>query len=219
MRNDKHLAIRLRKRGNSYNSISKELDIPKSTLSKWFSDIDWSRNIKKELSRKANYIAGKRLRLLNKAREQKWAEWREEARRQARDVFPILKQNLLFIAGIMIYWGEGDSNIKNSLVRLSNTNPDMLRIFSLFLREICSIPKARIKLTMILYPDLNTNKCKHFWSSIIGLPQDQFYKTQVIYGKHPTKRLSYGICSMTVASRQLKEKIFIWIDLFQRQYS
>ena len=119
----------------------------------------------------------------------------------------------------MIYWGEGDSNIRNSLVRLSNTNPNMLRIFSLFLQEICTVPKARIKLTMILYPDLNIDKCQRFWSRSIGLPQGQFNKAQIIYGKHPTKRLSYGICSMTVASRQLKEKIFIWIDLFQKQYS
>jgi len=69
MRNDRHFAIKLRKQGKSYNKISGELKIPKSTLSDWFSDIKWSEDIKKELTRKANYIARKRLRLINKARK------------------------------------------------------------------------------------------------------------------------------------------------------
>lgn len=70
MRNDRHLAIKLRKKGASYNKIRKELGIPKSTMNYWFRNLRWSQQIKKELTRKALYIAKKRLRLINKARRE-----------------------------------------------------------------------------------------------------------------------------------------------------
>jgi len=219
MRNDKHLAIQLRKRNKSYNKISEELSIPKSTLTDWFSDIKWSQKIKKELARRANYIAKKRLRLINKGRRKMWEAWREEARQQARNDFPKLKKDPLFIAGLMLYWGEGDSKIENSQVRLSNTNPDLIRLFSLFLQQICEVPIQKIKAALILYPDLEEKACISFWSTKSLIPIYQFSKTQFIKGKHPTKKLNYGICMIHLTSRQLKEKIFIWINLFQKQFS
>ena len=218
MRNDKHIAIKLRKRGKSYSKISKELDVPKSTLSNWFSDINWSKLIKVDLTKKANYIARKRLRSYNKKQKIFWEAWREQARQQARDSFSKLKSNPLFISGIMIYWGEGDSKIENSHVRISNTNPDMIRLFNLFLRIICEVPKEKIKMAMILYPYLNESKCKNFWSKTSGISQNQFTKTQFIKGRHPTKRLTNGIALVYFSSRELKEKIFIWIELFHKQF-
>lgn len=218
MRNDKHLAVKLRRRGKSYNKISKELGIPKSTLSGWFSNIDWSVGVKKELIRKAKYVARKRLVLVNKQRRLMWEAWREKARKQARKDFLKLKLNPLFIAGIMIYWGEGDSNIANCVVRMSNTNPEMIRLFSLFLQKICSVPEEKIKVAMILYPDLEEATCKKFWSLASDIPENQFIKTQFIKGKHPTKRLTNGICIIYINSRQLKEKIFVWINLFCREF-
>ena len=217
MRNDKHLAIKLRKRGKSYNKISKELDVPKSTLSDWFSDIKWSDDIKKELTRKANYIARKRLRLINKARREMWERWREAARKQAVKEFPQFKKNSLFLAGLMLYWGEGDSKMENAAIRLSNTDPIMITIFSYFLQKICLVSIERIRLSMILYPDLNEKVCKKFWSKAAVIPESQFTKTQFIQGRHPTRRLTYGICIIYTGSRQLKEKIYTWIRLYQQE--
>lgn len=217
MRNDRHLAIKLRKQKKSYNKISEELGIPKSTLVYWFKNKNWSQQIKKELTKNALYTAKKRLRLINKARREKWARWHEKCRKQARKEFSHFKKNPLFLAGLMLYWGEGDSKIENGLVRLSNTDPEMIKIISLFLQKSCGIPKEKIKITLILYPDLNEDKCKDLWSKASGIPKNKFYKTQVIYGKHPTKRLLHGICNIYVASRELKEKIFVWLKLYQQE--
>ena len=217
MRNDKHIAIKLRKQGKSYNKISRELGIPKSTLSEWFSGKNWSQNIKEELVRKALYIAKKRLRAINKERRGKWAEWHRQCQKQAQKEFPRLKKNPLFLAGLIIYWGEGDSKMENSIVRLSNISPEMIKIFSLFLKNICRVPQDKIKATLILYPDLKENQCKEFWIKASGISENQFYKTQFIKGRHPTRRLSYGICNVYVASRELKEKIFTWLKLYQQE--
>lgn len=213
MRNDRHLAIKLRKKGLSYNKISKELDIPKSTMCYWFRDEQWSQEIKAELTRKVFRVAKKRLRLINKKRREKWEKWHEECREKARKEFPFLKNDPLFLAGLMIYWGEGDSKASNSLIRVSNTDPRMMRIFTDFLLRIGKIPHEDLRASLILYPDLDEKECLDYWTKGIGIPVSQFIKTQVIKGRHPTKRLSYGICIVYKCSRELKEKILEWIDL------
>jgi len=217
MRNDKHIALKLRKEGKSYKKISAELDIPKSTLSEWFSGKSWSTEIKNELARKANFISGKRLDRYNIERKVLREKQREKARQDAKKEFIELSTNPLFIAGIMLYWGEGDSKLENGLVRLSNTNPNIMRIFTLFLIKICKIPTERIKSWVLLYHDLNEKKCLEFWSNATGLQLSQFTKPTYIQGRHPTKRLSYGICQVTCTNRLAKEKIAVWIDLFQAQ--
>ena len=201
----------------SYSKISQKLGIPKSTLHYWFRNLRWSLRIKKELARKMLFIAKRRLQLLNKAREEKWIKWHERCRKTAMKEFPHIKKNPLFLAGLMLYWGEGDSKIENSNVRLSNTNPEMIKIFSRFLRRICHIPRKKIKIHLFLYPDLKERVSKQFWSKISGIPKNQFVKTQFIRGKHPTRRLANGICTLQVGSRELKEKIFTWIKLYQRE--
>lgn len=215
MRNDKHIATKLRRRGKSYSKISKELGVPKSTLSDWFSDIDWSKSIKADLTKKANYIARKRLRAYNKKQKIFWEAWREQARQQARDNFSKLKSNPLFISGIMIYWGEGDSKPENPF-RLSNTDPRMIKLYVKFLIESLNVSRENIRLGLILYPDLVEDRCIDFWSENTGINKSQFYKTQFIRGRHPTKRLSHGICMVTCGNRQLKEKALIWIDLLSK---
>lgn len=217
MRNDKHLAVKLRKKGLSYNKISKKLNIPKSTLSDWFSNKIWSKTIKKELTRRANYIAKKRLLFFVRKRQEEWEKWRESFRENAKRKFPNFINDPLFITGINLYWGEGDSKLKNGMVRLVNTDARMLSLFVKFLKKFCEISNEKILTTMTLYPDLNEEKCKLFWSKSINIPTQQFRKTQFIRGRHPTKKVENGMCTVLVHSRGLKEKIYTWIDLLAKK--
>lgn len=130
--------------------------------------------------------------------------------------FPKLKNNALFLSGIMLYWAEGDNNLKNGNVRLTNTDPRMIRIFVKFAIKICKIFKKDIRIALILYPDLNERGCMDFWSKYLRIPIAQFYKTQYIKGKHPTKRLQRGICMVRIGATGLKEKVLVWIDLFAK---
>jgi hypothetical protein len=213
MRNDKHLAIKLRKQKKSYNEISMELGIPKSTLVGWFKNEKWSQLIKNELIQKANILADKRLRLMNKARKEKWERWREGYRQEARNEFEDFRNNPLFIAGINLYWSEGDTVLKNGIVRLANIDYRMIALFNKFLKRICKIPKEKNNTWLLLYPDLSENKCINFWRRATGISISRFQKSQVIQGKHPTKRLENGVCTISVNSRGLKEKLITWIDL------
>lgn len=116
----------------------------------------------------------------------------------------------------MLYWGEGDNKPRGE-VRLANIDSRMIKIFFKFLHKICRVPTEKIYLRLILYPDLQDEKCKKYWSKKTGVPLTQFTKSQIIYGKHPTKRLENGICIIGVrASGGLKEKIITWKDLLSQ---
>ena len=219
MRNDKHLAIKLRKQGKSYNKISQELSIPKSTLVGWLANQKWSQNIKKELTRKANYISRKRLLFFIEERREKFEKIREGFRLEAETEFPFLMKNPLFIAGINIYWGEGDNKSTGCLLRISNIDPRMIGVFSSFLRNVLFVPEEKLRVGIILYPDLSETKCKNFWQEVTKIPLNQFHKTQFIHGKHPTRRIEHGICMLTISSKKYKEKVIKWIDLFSKQYT
>ena len=44
----------------------------------------------------------------------------------------------------MLYWGEGDKKVENSQVKLSNSEPGMIKVFYLFLIEVMKIPSEKI---------------------------------------------------------------------------
>ncbi|MEK9180250.1 MAG: helix-turn-helix domain-containing protein [Patescibacteria group bacterium] len=215
MRRDKEKAVELRKKSKSYNEISRALGIPKSTLAGWLSRDPVSRKIKATLTIQAAKNSRQRIKNLIEANRARWAQQREKAREEAFRDFPYLKRNPLFVAGLMLYWAEGDNKPGNPF-RLTNTNSKIISLYTKFLVDVLKIPKENIRCGLILYPDLSEKICLSFWSQIIGIPKTQFYKTQVIGGRHPSKRLSNGICMIICGNRLLKEKVFVWLDLLSK---
>lgn len=207
-------AVSLRKKGLSYNEISRILSISKGTLSLWFSDKKWSQNISIELSQKSRQISKEKIQFLIRANKARFAKKRKCYREDGACEYKELKNIPLFGAGLMLYLGEGDSKIENSMVRLSNVTPEIIRLFAKFLIEICGVPQDRIRVSMILYPDLAESECKAFWVQQLGLPVENFHKTQYIIGRHKKNKLSYGVCNLCVCSRELKEKVFVWTKLY-----
>jgi len=148
MRNDRHLAIELRKTGKSYNKICKELDIPKSTMHYWFKNLQWSENIKRRLTEKAQRLATKQMKAMALANKKRWEVWREQHRKEAGKEFPLLKSNPLFVAGLMLYWGEGDNKPRGD-VRITNINPRMIKLFD---KQDLELARQRLPLINIFIP-------------------------------------------------------------------
>jgi hypothetical protein len=209
-------ASKLRQKNKSYNEISRILGISKSTLSDWFKNDKSSQKTKLVLSNwRNNPVVAARIKKLVKFNKKRWEKWREAARIKARKEFGQLSKNPLFIAGVMSYWAEGDSGVKNP-VRFTNTDPRMVALYTRFIGGVLKIPTKNIRIGLILYPDLIEDECINFWSKITSVPREQFHKVQYIKGRHSTRRLEHGICMVTCLGRQLKEKILIWIDLLSK---
>lgn len=216
MRKDKEVAFHLRLNGKSYNEIHNALKIPVSTLSDWFSKIEWSRNMAKKLATAVQKEHTARIVELDKIRGIHLKRVYEEARKEAKEDLIELKYNPLFIAGLMLYWGEGDKLTGHS-TKLSNTDPGLIRLYVSFLKKACRIPEEKIKAHLLIYPDLKDKECRSYWARESGIAPIQFTKSSTIQGKHKTRRVKYGVCMITVSSTYFKVKILEWLKFFPEE--
>jgi hypothetical protein len=216
MRSDKENAKHLRLSGKSYAEISNILKIPRSTLSSWFSDKEWSKRIRTRLAISVQVSHTMRLMELNRTRGVHLERVYEDARLEACEELSVLKYNPLFIAGLMLYWGEGDK-LTRAHVKITNTDPELIALFVHFLRFICLIPLDKIKGEVLIYPDLNEQACLSYWMKHSGLPKKGFFKTTTIKGKHVKRRLTYGVCMINVSSTYFKVKMMEWIKLLPKE--
>ena len=210
----KNQALGLRKSGKSYKEIANLLAISKSTISAWFKDINWSQDIKNQLIEKSKESSRKRLTHLNIERRNALDKHYAQAEQEAIKEFVDLKKETLFITAISLYWGEGDKIFKNGIVRISNVDEKVLKVFNDFLQKVCNVSVENIRAGMLLYPDLNSEKCLEFWSKEIKIAKDRFFKSTVIKGRHKTRKLGYGVCIVSVHSKYLKKKILVYCSCY-----
>lgn len=216
MRKDKEIAFNMRRSGKSYNEIFVALKVPKATLSGWFSKIDWSNDIAKKLATAVQKQHTVRLIELDKIRGIHLKRAYEEARDEAQKDLLELKYNPLFIAGLMLYWGEGDKLTKYSTA-ITNTDPDLIRLYVFFLKNACRIPEDKIRAHVLIYPDLKEEDCRKYWARESGISLRRFTKSTVIQGRHKTRRLAYGVCIVGVSSTYFKVKMLEWLKLLPEE--
>jgi hypothetical protein len=153
-----------------------------------------------------------RIEKLNTTRGKRLETVYKKAEKEARTEFKELKFHPLFVSGISLYWGEGTRTSKHTL-RLSNIDPKMIRVFIKFLTVICGVPREKVRIYLFIYPDLNAETCVDFWKKELKLKKENFNKCTTIQGRHKTKRLKYGVCTVLVSSTYLVKKMHIWLTL------
>jgi hypothetical protein len=203
---DKNKAIGLRKKGMSYSQIKKELNISKSTLSGWLSDMPLSENRIKEL-RDFNPMRIERCRNTKmKKREDRLGLVYEKA---SKDIGK-LSERELFLVGLFLYWGEG-SKSDNYMTAFTNTDPDMVKIFIKWVTKCLGIKKTDLKVVLHLYKDMNIEDSIKFWSEELGLPVNQFKKPYIkdskLTGLTYKSGFGKGTCNIKIGGRDLKEYI------------
>ena len=182
MRKDKIRAYELRRSGQSYKQIHRTLGVPLSTLAGWFKNEEWSQKIRAELGLKVSFSFPKKLAAIQKANKLRWAKLHQSYRDQAEKEFEKLKDDPLFVAGLMLYWGEGDKT-KRPTVKFANSDPRMVALFYRFLKNCIRVPPTKIRAHLLLYPDLKDEMQKTFWHRATGIPQSQFWKSVYITKK------------------------------------
>lgn len=99
---------------------------------------------------------------------------------------------MLFIGAL--YWAEGNKRDFG----LSNTDPELIKVFITNLREVFHVEEERFKISIRIYEDLDKEKGLDFWSSIVTISKAKFLKVDVLSGKKNGK-LSYGMCRVRVS--------------------
>jgi hypothetical protein len=218
MRRDKQLAITLRKEGKTYREIEKEINISRSTLCEWFKNEDWSKKLKNNNINKNITLSTNRILILNQARQIKLANLYFKVSEEAEKEYQIFKKDPLFMAGLMLYAGEGDKRNQNN-TRISNSEFYIHDIFIKFSEKYLNIEKKNIKFNLLVYPDLDIKECCNIWSRELGIDLGNFHKTQVLKGKESTKKLQYGVGISIISSVVVvKKKILRWLDLSKKEF-
>ncbi|MEI7709444.1 MAG: helix-turn-helix domain-containing protein [bacterium] len=212
MRYDQPQAFELRREGKTYREIQKLLGISRSTLCDWFKNEEWSKHIKKSNTYKNIEISVVRLEKLHEGRrlmlEKKYKKVEEDAVKE----FELYKNDPLFMAGLMVYAGEGDKSSRN-LTRMSNSEFYLHLVFIRFSEKFLNIGRDKIKVWLLLYPDHNIEECTETWSKKLQISKNNFNKSQVIVGKEKTRKLQYGVGNSIISSTSLKKKMMKWLEL------
>ena len=106
--------------------------------------------------------------------------------------------------------GEGDKSSNNTSVRLSNTDPYLLKKFKEFLVKIYRVQKRKFGYSLVIFNDSNKEEAIKFWISHLKIKRKQLGKITIIppQGKGTYKKKSqFGVLTFTVTNKKLKEKI------------
>ncbi len=131
-----------------------------------------------------------------------------------------VKENLtiaeekLKIAGIMLYWAEG--TLGGNTVDLVNSNPEMIKTFLKFLRQICGVSERRLRVYLYAYSYQDIKKIKTYWNRITEIPLSQFTKPYIKKenANLTNRKLEYGLVHIRYNDKRLLFLISSWITEF-----
>ncbi|MDO8591360.1 MAG: hypothetical protein Q7R60_00335 [bacterium] len=116
---------------------------------------------------------------------------------------------ILFGLGVGLYWGEGNKAHQNA-VRLGNTDPELLKLYILFLTELCGVKKESLKFDLQIFSDINVNSALSYWARELNVKSEQFFKPRVtISGSIGTyrKKSKHGVVTIYFGNTKLRNVI------------
>lgn len=204
----KNEAEQLRKAGISYGDIKKTLNIPKSTLSVWF-----SKKFPYKFDKKAQAEHLKNIRPLAMAAKKKRTE--EEARNIQEKIGQEIKKypltNIGFLKSILagLYWAEGAKYKGVSGLKFVNTDPNLTHLYITLLRKCYDLDEGRFRIKLHLHYYHNKKEGKNFWSKLLNIPETQFANP---YIKKRSKKRRFrknfmGICFINYLNSNIRKEL------------
>ncbi len=208
-------ARHLRHKGFSLNQIASTLNISKSSASTWVRNVKMTKKQLVFLRHKAHLqeVIKKRVetRLKNENSRRRAIMDTHKKELSTKSMSP----EILKILGTALYWAEGGKSQKNRIFSFWNSDPQMIRVMMVFLKNTCKISGERFRGHINLHIHLNASAAEKYWSSVSGIPISQFYKTtKVVSGasKNTRDTLPYGTFSIQICSTDLFLKMLAWIE-------
>lgn len=206
---EKLRAIRLRKLGKSYSEIQKRARVSKSTLSLWLRDIKLTPIQEKRIYVERRQKNAYRLAKANqKVRVERTKKIIAEAKKEALYLF----KNILFLAGLMLYWAEGDKSDERAEIKFSNSDPAMIKFMMKWFRDVCKVPEGKFRISLYIHELHCRRDVESYWSKITHIPLNQFHKTFIkpTSLKHRKNRLYNGTCAIRINNVDLFRRIKGW---------
>jgi hypothetical protein len=113
----------------------------------------------------------------------------------------------------MLFWAEGSR--RRDAVQITNSDPELLRLFTRFLRTSFDVRDDAMRVTCHLFADHleRQTEIEQHWLDVLGLPRSCLTKSSVnVYSKYSLKKrrnkLPYGTCRVTVSSTRLVQTLY-----------
>lgn len=180
----KKRAIQLRKQGQTYGEIVKQIKVAKSTLSLWLREVEVP----------AKFISRIRQKKLDAVRLG-WAARRKEridkthritvsAQKEVRQ----LMRDPLWLVGVALYWAEGHKEKlwrTGTLVTFTNMDENTVSIFTAWSRKFLDVGDNGFVFSLYIHDSrkMHTNKMRAWWAQKLAIRPDSiavYYKKSAI---------------------------------------
>jgi hypothetical protein len=203
------LGKELRRLGLTYGEIRELIPVPKGTLSYWCRGIRLSKEQVEAIRERTGPETWVGIPV-----DTQWRR-REEIDRIRAEARGFAEEHLddpFFVAGVILYWGEG-AKTGNNLI-LANSDPAILRLFVAWVRRYLDAT-ADFVLSMHLHEGNDEEAARHYWRSEAALPDAPFTKTFIKPRGtgHRKNHLEHGVCRVAVRrSADHRHRVMSWID-------
>ena len=127
--------------------------------------------------------------------------------------------DLVEIIGLAIWWTEGtkirlDKRWKSTYiyaVEVTNTNPEIIKIFLRYVREKLDVQNDKVKLQLQIHQGDNIEEIENFWALGTGITRSQFNKT-IIRPQGNRVGKTRGTCKIRIYDKHLFLKISERLD-------
>lgn len=184
----------LRGLGLTYGEIMALIPVAKSTLSYWCRDLTLSHAQVEQIRDRIGPESRMGIPV-----DTQWQR-REEVERIRRAARAFAERHLddpFFVAGVVLYCGEGAKT--HADLALANADPRALRFFIAWVRAFHD-PNADFVLKINLHTDNDEPRAREFWRDATGLASPEFYRTFIKPEGtgHRKNHLAHGVCQVRV---------------------
>lgn len=218
---EKEKAIKLRKKGLSYNEIRKKVAVSKSSLSLWLRSVNLTKRQMQRFTEKKRRAQEKARKKVKELRIKKTKKIINKAR---KEIGKIVTKDLKII-GTILYWAEGckqkENNISQS-VQIGNSDPIMIILLIDWLIKCCNVKKNELQFRILIHETANIKKEENYWKSLIGC---NYYFLKPLIKKHEVRtnrkinKNYHGLLEIRVRkSTDLNRKITGWVKGITKQW-
>ncbi len=151
----------LRAEGMTLLDIATALGVSKSSVSLWVRDVPFTPSPRRSGPKRRTHPAA-----IAKQRQI------EVSNRLGVLRIGNLSEQGFLTAGIALYAGEGGKG--DGSVIFANTDARMVRFFCSWLRHFFDVDESRLRVRVYLHEGLDLTEAEEHWSSVTGIPRDQF---------------------------------------------
>jgi transcriptional regulator with XRE-family HTH domain len=206
------LAEQLRRElGYSYNEISEQIGVSKSTLSNWLKQISLTLEQERRIQQRIEDNQSAFVANAWEINKRRYQAARQNAFQRGVDIASQIPDNNAVheLALAMLYLGEGDKT--GNRVQIANTDPDVLQYFLSAVERLYQIGRSELTLRLHLVEAarLLENQMIQWWAEQLKCSHRQFQKTQYDQRSRSSQITDdyHGVCTVTYNDTYLYERL------------